>query len=269
MEEVHAYSYNDYRAYLKAAIAARKESWGLVTRLAQAASCQRPYLSKVLKGEAQLTPAQAYGIAKFLKLSADATEYFLLLLELERAGTKEYREHVEQKLRRSKREHEDISRRVNREMRTLDMGELSYYSSWQWSAVHILVSIPEYRTVDKIASRLELPKELVKSILYQLEQRNRVVQKGSEWFFAGQEEHISKNSPLVSLHHGNWRARAILDSQMPARDSLHYTAIQSVSRSDYQRIKDLFLELIEKSSQIAGPSKEEELVCMMCDVFKP
>ena len=179
--------------------------WGLNTRLAAAAGCQRPYLSKALKSEAQLLPSQLFGISKFLKLSAVETEYLMLLLEPERAGEKVYRDHIKNKLRKSKLENEQLSKRVAREEKIVEGGSFEYYSTWYWSAIHLLTSIPAYQTPIKIATRLSLSLELVEGILQSLKKMNLVMKNGSKWQFHSHDHHIPKSSPLVCLHHNSWR----------------------------------------------------------------
>jgi hypothetical protein len=62
---------------------------------------------------------------------------------------------------------------------------------------------------------------------------------------------------------------AILDAQNSSNDSVHFTVVQSFSRSDYEQIKQLLLDFIERAARLAGPSNEEEIICLSCDLFKP
>jgi hypothetical protein len=63
-------------------------------------------------------------------------------------------------------------------------------------------------------------------------------------------------------------ARAVLDAQSPQLDNLHYTVVQSVSASAFLELRELVLNFIENLNQLAGPSKEEELIAMTCDLFR-
>ncbi|MFL5814717.1 MAG: TIGR02147 family protein [Bdellovibrionia bacterium] len=268
MDAPSIFSYQDYRDFLQALISSQSESWGLITKMAKAAQCQRPYLSKVLKGEAQLTPSQAFGLAKFWKLNGSETEYFLGLLEAERAGSGDYREYIQRKNSALRKSQEDLSKRVNRKSAPIAQDEVTYYSAWHWSAIHILVSIPEFQTVDAIARKLSLSTSIVESTLKRLEEYGFVKKESSRWKYDASERHISKNSPLSALHHANWRNRAVLDAQDPAQDSVHFTVVQTLSRADYQHLKQMLLDFIERTSRVAGPSNPEEMMCLSCDLFK-
>jgi transcriptional regulator with XRE-family HTH domain len=62
---------------------------GTKAQLAEAAECQSTYISQVLHGKAQLSPEQAERIARYLKLGKEETNFFMLLVHKERAGSKE------------------------------------------------------------------------------------------------------------------------------------------------------------------------------------
>lgn len=80
--------------------------------------------------------------------------------------------------------------------------------------------------------------------------------------------HIPKNSPMIGIHHNNWRQRAVLDSTLPNTEGVHYTAVYSISRKDHEHLKTKVLDLVEQSRKIVAPSKEEELICFTCDLFE-
>jgi uncharacterized protein (TIGR02147 family) len=268
MDPISIYAFSNYKAFLKAHISEGQGNWGIMTRLAKAAGCQRPYLSRVLSEEAHLTPAQAYGLSRYWKLSEDETEYFLGLLEYERAGSAEYREFWARKNADSKRRHENLSKLVERAAAPNDEKDLIYYSAWYWTAIHILVSIPTCQTEKAIADKLSLPLTQVRSVLETLELWGSVRNEKGQWKFGAREQHISKSSPLSVFHHTNWRQQAILNAQRQDPNSVHFTVVQSLSRDDFNRIKELILDCIQNASAIAGPSAEEKLMCFTCDFFE-
>lgn len=49
---------------------------------------------------------------------------------------------------------------------------------------------------------------------------------------------------------------------------MHYTAVQSLSRQDYEKLKQQFLKGLDNYRSVANPSQEEELVCLALDFFK-
>lgn len=137
------------------------------------------------------------------------------------------------------------------------------------SAIHILVSIPDFQTPNAISKKLCLPADVVKAALESLQQMGLIKNMGDKWIFASQSIHLPSDSPFVSLHHNNWRQRAVLSSAHKHKESLHYTSIQSMTMKCFEQIREKILQTIDEANALAGPSREEELVCFNIDFFLP
>jgi uncharacterized protein (TIGR02147 family) len=260
------FGFSDYREFMKAQIAAAQNEWGLISRMAEAAHFQRSQLSRVLSGHLQLTMDQAFGLSEFWKLNEAEHTYFLKLVECSRAGQKRYRERLRNELDKLRKEQENIAARLKQP--PAQEIETFYYSSWHWTALHILVSIPQFQTSKAIAERLNLPLLKVERCLVELKKFGLVQFSSGRWTFSSQTTHLPNSSPFISAHHLNWRQRAVLDSQSQETDGIHYTMVQSLSESDMQKIKAMILRMIDDYNRVAAPSKEEELICFTCDFFR-
>lgn len=150
----------------------------------------------------------------------------------------------------------------------MGMDEARYFSSWIWSAVHFLTSSPKYQTAKEIAERLSLPVPVVTACLKQLSAWSFVRPVGARWEFSGGEYHIHKSSPYVSMHHQNWRARAVIDSQHMKSEGIHYTNIQTMSEEDFSILRELVLGFISDCDKLMSPSNPEEAVSLTFDLFK-
>jgi uncharacterized protein (TIGR02147 family) len=269
MKKTSVFTHKSYRDYLKIKAEEADSNWGALTRLAKAAGCHRPYLSKVLAEEAHLTSSQLYALAKYWNLTEAQTEYLMRLLEIEKASRAEYREYLVQKNTELKRREENLSQVVSRRTSDLNVKDTLYYSSWIWSMVHVLTSVPQFQTPKAISERLSIPIVQIESILSSLESWGSVRQDKGRWKFAADEHHISKQSPLSTFHHSNWRAQAVLNSQRQLPDSLHFTVVQSVSSDDFERLREMVLEFLRAIAKVAGPSREEKVYALNCDFFEP
>ena len=101
-----------------------------------------------------------------------------------------------------------------------------------------------------------------------LEKKGLVKRDGEFWKINPGSIHLPKDSPMNSASHANWRHRAILSSQNTSNDDLHYTVVQAISESDFEKIKQILLKAIENYKSCAYPSPSEELICFSLDYFR-
>jgi uncharacterized protein (TIGR02147 family) len=266
--QIPVFTYNSYKELLKSQLQG-PENRGRLSEAAEALGCQRPYLSRVLAEELHLTPDHAFNMAEYLNFSTDERDFFLALVEYERASSPTYRNHQLQRITALRKRNESLLDRTKRTaLETESLGP-QYFSSWLWGALHFLTAIAEYQTTKSLSERLHIKESVVLSHLEQLQERGLVECAGQRWRYkTGGEFHAKKESTEVLMHHQNWRQRAILDAQDFTNDSLHFTAIQTLSRADVARIKELLLEFVARSNEIASPSKPEEAVALICDFFR-
>lgn len=258
----------NYRKYIKSFTHSQKKSPGILTRMADSIGCQNSHLSRLLREEVHLTPDQALAVCEFMKLTEPETKYFLKLVDYERAATPKLRERLEKEMQALMTEQENLAKRFqNEQMGSLEK-EMTYYSSWFWSAIHILTDIPAYQSSSAIAARLNMDERFVRLCLQRLESFGLVKSEADRWKINTGSIHLPKLSPMNSIQHGNWRTQAVFKSQNPDSQGLHYTIVQSISRNDFQVIKQVLLEAIDRYRQIANQSPAEELICFTCDFFE-
>lgn len=267
MDKKSVFAFNSYKQVMASYLAGNSNR-GQMTKAAEALNCQRSYLSRIISEELQLTPDHAFNLARFWRLKDDERDYFLALVDFERAGDPSYKDFVKSRISSLKQKYESVQERTKRTSLSLDAHQAAYFSSWIWSAVHFLTSIPKYQTAEKIAERIGLRIESLTPYLLALEAQGFIEKKKDLWIYRSGEFHAPKDSPLVSFLHQNWRSRAVLDSQNSTSDSIHFTQVQTLSLEDYATIKDLLMRFISESSRIAGPSKPEECIAVTCDLFK-
>lgn len=268
MTKTSVYNYDDYRKFISSVVKARQSPWGIWSKISKAAGCRSTYLTQVMKGRAELTPDHVLGISRFFELNNDETQFFLLILEYGRAATKNLKEFLIKRIHKIQKEQEVLENKTH--IARLEMGEKEsiYYSSWYWSAIHVLISIPRYKTTVKISERLQLPLEQTKFALQNLVNHGLVKQERNQWTLTTNIIQIPKDSPVLGMHHQNWRNRAVQDLTNPLSDGVHFTDVSSMSLQDARKIKSLLLDLIEKNKRTIAPSQKEEVFCLNLDFFK-
>ncbi len=264
----HLFKYLDYRAYLRWQIDSHVSEYGYKAKLAEAAGCQRSYLSQVLAESAELMPEHALGLSELWRLSSIETEYFMNLVMLARAANKKLRAHFREKIESARRDQDDLVKRISEKTVLPETSAAVFYSNWQYLAINILLTIPGHREVVAIAERLSLTEPVVRKSLSQLEALGLVVKSGNEWIPTNSTIHVPRDSQFNSLNHSHWRNKAIENSFLALTESVHYTSVCSISRVDAEKLKDMALQLVDDSRKVIGPSKEEDLYCLTLDWFR-
>lgn len=263
------FHFQTYKAYLKKALPTSGPERGIRSRLSQAIGCQTTFISQVLNGSIDFSLEHSLGISRFLKHSQAEEEYFMLLVQLNRAGSTALKEHYQRQINDTLEKREKISERLQASETIAEQDQLIYYSHWRYAAIHILVSIPKYQHSTKlIAETLGLTMEETRKSLDFLLKTGLVIQKDGKYLIGRTQIHISKDSPIFSKHHANWRLKSILRAEEAHPEDLHYSAVISLSSEDLKKVKSMILELLEKSDTLIADSKEEQLACMALDLFQ-
>ncbi len=262
------FEYRSHTDFLKKMIDLNKDVYGYKAKLAEAAGCQRSFLSQVLSGVIQLAPEQAVGLAIFWGLSEVEQDYYLNLVAHARAGNKTLRDYINKKIEKARSDQENLSERFVNKVVLPDVKAATFYSTWQYLAITIVVSIPQYRTAKAISHRLGLSQEVVEKSLSELTQLGMVEKSANEWKLINSMIHLPKDSKFNSLNHSHWRNKAVQDSLLSENKSVHYTSVCSLSLEDAEKLRQLMFQFIDESRKAVAPSKEEELYCLTCDWFK-
>ncbi|MGZ6468718.1 MAG: DUF4423 domain-containing protein [Bdellovibrionota bacterium] len=265
MKKRSIFEFSTYKEAMAAFLLAQR---GQLSRAAEALSCQPSFLSRVMNSEIHLTPDHAFLLSEFWRLGAEEKEYFQAMVEHERAANAQFRASLKARLTAMKRAQENLQQRTSKEGFPVSQQEALYFSSWHWSALHFLVSVPKFQNVKALASRLGLSEELVLTYLRRLESFGFVTESRGTWRYASGQFHVPKDSPFVVMHHQNWRTRAVVDAQNPASEGIHYTTVLTLSLADVERLKALLLNFISESESIARPSDPQESVVLNCDLFR-
>ena len=260
------FEFSDYKSLLRHRIAQVR---GNLTSFSQAAGCQPSYLSRVCSSKIQLTQDHAYRLARYWGLNEAEREYFMDLVDTDRAVDPGLKAALEKRAKKSRDQHADLQKRTNRNSSEEVQSSAAYHSHWAYAAVHFLTSAKEFTTSKAIAGRLWLPENLITTILAELVAWGFVRQKDKNFFFQSGATHIPKHSAALTMFHSNWRSKAVQDSQIRASDGVHFTNIQTVSRADFDRLKLMAAQFVEATTAIASPSQPEDLIVITCDVFKP
>jgi len=253
--------------HLVPCIAILNDSCGTIC-IAGDIDCQVAYVSHVLAADRHFSLEQAEAICRHMGLRSDEFEFFLLLVEFDRAGTKSLKNYFEKQLQQRKEAYRQIKGRVGLKGTISSEDQGVYYSSWQFQAVRMVLTIPGFQRPTAIAERLGLSIEKVNDILEFFLSRGLVKETAKGYETTDTQIHVGADSPLIGRMHSNWRLHTMQILDRKNKDNLHYSAAVTLSDSDYQKVREILLHAITDSHKVIRPSKEEKLCLLSMDFYE-
>jgi len=265
------YDHANYKAYLRSRVGEKASRKGLKSSLATAIGCQAGYLSQVLNGDAHLSLEQATLLNTFFAHSKSEAHFFLLLLQKARAGSKNLVDYFNAQINLELDQRQSLSRRMEekRKVRILpEEAKLTYYSSWQYSAIHIALTIPSLQEPLVLAKYLDLPMSKVNAVLDFLTKYGLAELQGRKVISGSTLLHLKNDSPHIVRHHVNWRTQALTSLDRDNPNDLHYSGVVSLSEKDVRILKEKIMEQVNANIGEIRDSKEESLHVYCVDFFK-
>jgi hypothetical protein len=143
-----------------------------------------------------------------------------------------------------------------------------FYSSWLYSAVRLFTSVSEEgKTVDEITAKFLQPRQRIVSILGFLVSAGLVVQEKDRYRIGPLRTFVEQGSPHLARHHANWRSKAIQKSDHVSEKELMFTSPVSLSRADFEKIREQIAELLKSVSTTVKASPAEDIACLNVDFF--
>jgi len=264
------YNFNDYRTFLKHLLkTSPKKGHGVRSQWAKAMNCQVAYVSHILKNLYEISIEQAEGLSRYLALSKEETEFFLLLVQKERAGTHQLKQFFLKLIEEKIKQRQHIRNRMKIKTSLSIEDQAIYYSSWIYAAVHIILTIPFYQdSPEKIAKYFNESLATIRRVLDFLETRNLIRVNNGHFSVLNNYLFINKDSPLFSHQQSFWRQKAIESIYKNNSEEIHFASLFTASETDIKKIKEILLKSIEESTEIIKPSKEEKLYTICMDFFE-
>lgn len=257
----------DYRDYLRSALPVSGEGRGSRNRLAESLNCQKGFVSQVLGGSVHFSLEHAIQVSRFLRHDPKEEEFFLLLVHLGRSGSHELSEFYRGKIREILERRKQIKERIKTGSELSESDQMLYYSSWQYTAIHMCLLIPRLRTRKAIGDYLGLPAEAISRVLDFLINCGLAIQKGGEYFSGPIRLHIPSESPFVSKHHTNWRMQSIASLDRRGPVDLHYSLIMSLSEEAAEKIRSILLQAIQETEPVLKAARDETIYALNLDLF--
>ncbi len=233
--------------------------------MAVALNVHTTLVSQIFRGNKSLSMDQAMALADYLGLSELETEYFLLLVQLDRAATDKLKSHLKKQLKRKREEGLELSHHLAKDTQLSDVDKSIFYSSWIYSALRVLTSLNSHQNIEDLAKHLDLPKAMVSNAMEFLVSRNLCISERGKFKPGHQRTHLESTSPLIARHHTNWRLKAIENFDVISSHELVYTAPLSISQKDAAAFRQKLVKLISELGGTVKDTDPESFYCFNID----
>lgn len=266
-EKIYIFDYRSYKPYLLAICGGKKIRRGAKAQLAAAAQCQATYISQVLHGKAQLSPEQAERISRFLQHPKAEAQFFMLLLQKDRAGTNELRDFYVTQIEEQIVQRMNVVNRLGANNVLTEQQKAIFYSSWDYLAIHMALTIPELRTREALSHYFHLSVERVDKVLEFLVSCGLASQNKNKFETGVQVIRLGKESPHILQHHSHWRHQSIESLVRETERDLHYSAAVTLSKEDVLKLKERILDQIKENIGVIRESPAETVYVFNLDFF--
>lgn len=258
----------DYRDYIRNWIAKQpKGGHGELSRIAAFLRINTAHLSQVMSARREFTPEQAHALSEYFGHNGLEIDYFMLLVQLARAGTPSLCHHIEKQLQKIKLESLSLANRITHERSLSEEQKTLFYSSWLFSAVHLFTSMSDKSTLESISTRFAISKSRAAEILHFLVSSGLVSESEGVFTMGTQSTYIAKDSPHILKHHSNWRIKALQKMESLKTDELMYSGQFSISIDDFRTLREQIAEFLKNANVIVKDSRAETLASLNIDWF--
>lgn len=266
---ISIYNFNEYRAYIRERFEAMpRKGYGQSLKMAAHLGVHSTLVSQVLKGGKSFTLEQGALAAEFLGLNDSETDFFLLLVQEDRAASAALRKALARQKERLRAQARKLENRLIGEMKLSEEKKAVFYSDWLYSALRQLTAIEGFSRVEEIAAYFGRPVKQIREMVEFLLTTELLREEKGKLVVGTRNTHLETGSPWVAVRHQQWRARGLenLHREDPAK--MHYTAPMTLSREDALKVREQIVKLLESVDRIVDPSPSEELRCLNIDWFK-
>ncbi|MGE0615738.1 MAG: TIGR02147 family protein [Bacteriovoracia bacterium] len=271
---MNIFSYVSYREVIEAFVIERKalDRKYSFQNLAAACRIQKTYLSRVIKGKAELNSDQLYLAADFMELDENEREYFSLLLEFARTGLKVRRDQLRVRIQAIQAQHRESHEHLEAtpvRLATDALGE--YYLDPLHQIIHICLTIKRYQDdLVKLATDLERPLARVRATVMKLEKMGLAEKKGASWRAIQKEIHLVKESPVYPAWRNQLRLLSLQRLQAVETDeqSYSFSVVFSSDMKTRNQVHAAFLEFLKATERKVKGTEPEHTFQLNFDLFK-
>lgn len=244
-----------------------RRGYGQLRKIAEHLNISAVIVSQVFAGDRHLSEEHALDLCGYFGFSPLETKYFLLLVQMERAGNHRLKKFYANQLKEIREKSKELKSRVPQDMQLDESAKALFYSNWYYSGIRMTSSIEGLNTVDAIAEHLHLPRATVKQVTEFLVSKGLCVEEDGKIRMGPSLTHLEAASPLLPRSLSNWRLRGLQNLETTAEDELFYSAPMSLSVADTAWVREKLVLVIQEILSRVKVSESQKLACLNIDWF--
>ena len=265
---MNIFEVDNYKKVLNGILAEkRKSEKGLSRKISEYLRVHPTLVSQVLAGPKDFTEEQILAVCEFLGVGSLESKYLLALLQLERAGSQKLKAHCREVIEQIRKQALKISERVTHDRALSEQEKAVFYSSWVYSAIHLLSTLDRPLTFEEVSRRLNLQPGKTREVLDFLLNTELIQEKNSKFVSTSAVTHLEKHSPFLAKHHTNWRLKAIQAAENLSDEELMYSGNISISKKDFGILREMLMQTIQEFIKVVKPSPAEDIAQFNLDLF--
>lgn len=250
----------NYRLFIRSYLEKRSPNGrGEIGKLAHSIRVHSTFVSQVLAGTKDFNMEQSFGVADYLELTKIERKFFLLLVQRDRAGTKDLKNYFTAEIDELKSSLLQVSKRIKEHRSLSDEDRAVFYSSWLYSAIRLFCSVGSGKKLEEICEQFHLGRKKALSYMDFLVNKDLVRLEMEYYTLGSLHTHLPSDSPFIVRHHMNWRTKALQRHENIAPEEIAFTAPMSISKKDFLVIREKILACIKDSIDVAKESKAEDV----------
>lgn len=266
---MRVFDFNNYKSFVqKKLLQASHKGHGQLSRIAEHLGVHTSMVSQVFSGPKHLTFEQACGVCEYFGFTELESDYFVALVQLERAGSPAARSKCQRDLARLKALSESLKDRLSRDVILSEETNAIFYSQWFYTAAKLASSIPGLQTPEAISEKLGVPLFSLNKAVEFLITVGLCIEVDGKIKPGPANTHLGADSPLVGRHHQNWRVKGFEKMSLLQPSELFLTMPATLARSDAILLRTKIVEFVDEFVKVLDSSKGEIIHCLNIDWFE-
>jgi uncharacterized protein (TIGR02147 family) len=262
------YEYRDYKKFFNEWVERQaRKGHGEYRRVALSLQVSTTMISQIFKGDKHLSLELAQELAEYLELKEDEGDYFLLLVQYQKAGSVKLQARLLKQIDDRQTKARKLENRIKANKEMPEQVKNIFYSGWAYSATRLMADVEKMDNAAVIAEYLRLPRNQVQKVLDFLLEHQLVIEEKGKLKIGPARTFIGSSSFMTLKHHQNWRVQAMGLMNTTDDDNFFYTGPMTLSHGVAAKIRQELPGFIEKIHADILPSKSETLRCLNIDWF--